>query len=251
MAQDLIETTIAPAERYEKLMDVIRSRITNRAFAQCDIPPVHFKMILEAARHAPSGANAQPWHYIVVRDPAVKQTIGQCFLEEQQRRVKLRMGFPTPNYSGVATAPGLIVIAVDYRFVRAFPVLNDGSELDQMYRRNAERILLQSVAASTMSAHLAAAALDYAVWWITAIGQDEIQKNIRPLLGIPDQLNVVDVMCFGPPLKPSYKRWKKSLDQILNWDRFQSGNLMSDEQLDEWIKTKRHKVMYRDEAQVD
>ncbi len=39
-----------------------------------------------------------------------------------------------------------------------------------MYYENAERILLQSVAASTMSAHLAAAALGYNVWWITAIG---------------------------------------------------------------------------------
>ena len=138
MAQELTEATIAPTERYEKLLDVIRSRMTNRAFAPCDIPLDHFKMILEAARHTPSGANAQPWHYIVVRDPAVKQTISRYFLEEQQRRVTLHMGFPTPNYSGVATAPGLIVIAVDYRLVRAFPVLNDGSELDQMYRRNAE-----------------------------------------------------------------------------------------------------------------
>src|SRR5690348_3381702 len=91
MAQDLTETTTVPAARYEKLIDVIRSRMTNRAFAPCDIPLEHFKMILEAARHAPSGANSQPWHYVVVRDPAVKQTIGQCFLEEEQRRVKLRM----------------------------------------------------------------------------------------------------------------------------------------------------------------
>lgn len=60
-------------------------------------------------------------------------------------------------------APGLIVVVADFRFVSAFPVLNDGSEEDRLYRQNAERILLQSVAASTMSAHLAAAALGYAV----------------------------------------------------------------------------------------
>ena len=236
--------------RYEALMDVARNRMTNRAFAPWEVPREHFEMIVEAARHAPSGANAQPWHYIVVTDPEVKQTIGQCFVDEQQHRARLRMGFPTPNYSGVKTAPGLIVIVADFRFIKAFPVLNDGSELDRLYKQNAERILLQSVAASTMSAHLAAAALGYAVWWITAIGQEDIQSRVKPLLGVPDELAVIDVMCFGPPLKPSYKRWKKRLDQIMSWDRFNTDNSMTDAQIDEWVKTTRHKVMYKDESNV-
>jgi nitroreductase len=188
---------------------------------------------------------------VVVTDAGVKQAIGQAFVDEQQHRARLRMGFPTPNYNGVKTAPGLVVIVADFRFVRAFPVLNDGSDLDRLYRQNAERILLQSVAASTMSAHLAAAALGYAVWWITAIGQDDIQKKVKPLLGVPDALSVIDVMCFGPPLKPSYKRWKKRLDQIMSWDRLDPAAVMTDEQIDEWVKTTRHKVMYRDESRVD
>lgn len=237
--------------RYEALMDVVRRRMTNRAFAPAEIPRAHVEMILEAARHAPSGANAQPWHYVVVTDPDVKQAIGQSFVDEQQRRARLRMGFPTPNYNGVKTAPGLVVVVADFRFVRAFPVLNDGSETDRRYRQNAERILLQSVAASTMSAHLAAAALGYAVWWITAIGQDDLQRTIRPLVGVPDFLSVIDVMCFGPPLKPSYKRWKKRLDQIVSWDRMDPADVMTDEQIEEWVKTTRHKVMYRDETRVD
>jgi 5,6-dimethylbenzimidazole synthase len=238
-------------ERYEALMQVVRGRMTNRAFAAYDVPREHFEMILEAARHAPSGANAQPWHYIVVTDAAVKEEIGQCFMDEQQRRAKLHMGFPTPNYGGVKTAPGFIVVAADFRFIRAFPVLNDGSELDQKYRQNAERILLQSVAASTMSAHLAAAALGYAVWWITAIGQEEIQQRIKPLLGVPEELAVIDIMCFGPPAKPSYKRWKRSLGQILNWGKFNAANFMTTEQIDQWVKETRHKAMYRDESRVD
>jgi len=71
-------------DRYAALMDVVRNRMTNRAFAPYSVPREHFEMILEAARHAPSGANAQPWHFIVVTDPAVKQTIGQCYVDEQQ-----------------------------------------------------------------------------------------------------------------------------------------------------------------------
>jgi 5,6-dimethylbenzimidazole synthase len=251
MPADAATASFNNVARYEALMDVARNRMTNRAFAPWEIPREHFEMILEAARHAPSGANAQPWHYIVVTDPAVKQAIGQCFVDEQQHRARLRMGFPTPNYSGVKTAPGLIVIVADFRFIKAFPVLNDGSDLDRLYKQNAERILLQSVAASTMSAHLAAAALGYAVWWITAIGQEDIQSRVKPLLGVPDELAVIDVMCFGPPLKPSYKRWKKRLDQIVSWDRMDPDDVMTDEQVDEWVRTTRHKVMYRDEARVD
>jgi nitroreductase len=237
--------------RYEALMEVVRARMTNRAFAPYDVPREHFEMILEAARHAPSGANAQPWHYVVVTDPDVKRRIGELFVAEQQHRAKLRMGFPTPNYNGVKTAPGLVVIVADFRFIRAFPVLNDDSPLDRLYRKNAERILLQSVAASTMSAHLAAAALGYAVWWITAIGQEEIQRQVKPLLGVPNPLDVIDIMCFGPPAKPSYKRWKKSLAEIMSWDRFDPAAFMTDADIDAWIKTTRHKAMYRDESRVD
>ncbi len=43
-------------------------------------------------------------------------------------------------------------------------MLLDGSELDKQYQQNAERILLQRVAVSTMSAHLAADVLGYQVW---------------------------------------------------------------------------------------
>lgn len=239
-------------DRYEALMDVVRNRMTNREFVPSyKVPKEHFEMILEAARHGPSGANAQPWHYIVVNNPETREALTKCFLDEQQHRAKLRMGFPTPNYRGVKTAPGLIVVCCDYRFLRAFPVLLDGSEVDKRYQQNAERILLQSVAASTMSAHLAAAALGYAVWWITAIGQDDIQTRMRPLLGVPEGISIIDVMCFGPPLKPSYKRWKKPLDQIMNWERFDPKNYMTLEQIDEWVENTRHKVMYRDESKID
>ncbi|MAM85398.1 MAG: hypothetical protein CL472_12135 [Acidobacteria bacterium] len=238
-------------DRYEALMDVMRTRMTNRAFAQHDIPNEHFELILEAARHGPSGANCQPWHYIVVRDPEQKAVIGDLFVEEQQTRAKLKMGFPTPNYTGMRTAPGFIVVAADFRFIRAFPVLSDDSAQAKMYEENAERILLQSVAASTMSAHLAAAALGYAVWWVTAIGQARIQTVVKPMLDVPEALSLVDIMCFGPPRKPSYKRWKKQLHQIMNWDRFDPANFMTDEKVDLWIKETRHKVMYKDESKID
>jgi 5,6-dimethylbenzimidazole synthase len=63
-------------DRYDALMDVVAGRITTRAFAPDHVVPrEHFELILDAARHGPSGANAQPWHFIVVTDPQVKHTI--------------------------------------------------------------------------------------------------------------------------------------------------------------------------------
>jgi len=240
-------------KRYEALMDVVRGRMTVRAFdPDYVVPKEHFELILEAARHAPSGANSQPWHFIVVTDPKVKRQIADYFVGEQRARAKLGMKFPTPNYNGIATAPGVIVIASDFRWVRAFPVLkNDESDLNRMYKENAERILLQSVAAATMSAHLAAAALGYSVWWITAIGQEKAQKEMKPLLGIPEELAVLDIFCFGPPLKEPYKRWKKTLKQIASWERFDPAQYLTEGQIDQWVAEQRHKVMYRDEKNVD
>jgi nitroreductase len=238
--------------RYEALMDVVRNRLTTRAFRpDVPVPREHIEMVLEAARHAPSGANAQPWHYIVVTDPAVKQKIADYFVAEATQRAKMKMKFPTPNYRGLATAPGFVVVVADFRYVRAFPVLLDGSDLDKQYQVNAERILLQSVAASTMSAHLAAAALGYQVWWVTAIGQETAQESLRPLLGVPDDLAIIDIMLFGVPAKPPYKRWKKTLPQIVSWDKFDMKNYQTLDQIDDWVRETRHKVMYRDEAKVD
>jgi nitroreductase len=243
---------VADMERYERLMDVVRNRLTSRQFnPEIAVPREHIELVLEAARHAPSGANAQPWHYIVVTEPETKKKIADYFVEEQRRRAKMKMKFPTPNYRGLETAPGLIVVAADFRFMRAFPVLLDGSDLDRQYQANAERILLQSVAASTMSAHLAAAALGYQVWWVTAIGQQAAQEALKPLLGIPEDLAVIDIMAFGVPAKPPYKRWKKTLVEIASWDRFNMANYMTVEDIERWVREERHKVMYRDESKID
>ena len=249
-AVDLPE--IGYRERYDALMETVRNRVTVRKFDQSfRVPDEHYDLILEAARHGPSGANAQPWHYVIVREQEVKDKITEYFVEEQLFRAKAKMKFPTPDYRGLATAPGFIVVCSDMRWINAFPVLNDGSDLDRMYKENAERILLQSVAASTMSAHLAAAALGYNVWWVTAIGQENAQKAMKPLLGIPDELSVLDIFLFGPPAQKPYKRWRKSLEDISNRDRFDPAHFMSDDELAVWIKERRHRVMYKDASKID
>jgi 5,6-dimethylbenzimidazole synthase len=243
---------IGDTSRYDALMQVIRNRVTVRKFDEtCTVPKDHYRMIIEAARHGPSGANTQPWQFIVVRNQELKQQIADYFVAEQRFRAKAKMKFPTPDYRGLATAPGFVVVCSDMRWTNAFPVLNDGSDLDRMYHENAERILLQSVAAATMSAHLAAAALGYNVWWVTAIGQEEAQDAMRPLLGIPDEISVLDIMLFGPAKAAPYKRWRRPQEEILHWDSYDRAHFMSDAELEDWIKTRRHKVMFKDASKID
>ena len=243
---------IGDRSRYDALMQVIRNRVTVRKFdPDYTVPDEHYRLILEAARHAPSGANAQPWQFVVVRDPAKKKEISDYFVAEQRFRAKARMKFPTPDYRGLATAPGFVVVCSDMRWVNAFPVLNDGSKLDRAYHENAERILLQSVAAATMSAHLAAAALGYTVWWVTAIGQEEAQTAMRPLLGIPEEISVLDILLFGPPAARPYKRWRRPPEEIIHMDGYDRSQFMSDDDLAEWIRERRHKVMFKDASRID
>ena len=240
-------------DHYNTLMEILVNRVTVRKFdSSYKIPLEHYDLIIDAARHAPSGANSQPWHFIVVQDKKIKSSIADYFVNEQKFRAKAKMKFPTPDYRGLKDAPGFIIICSDMRWVNAFPVFkNDDSDLNRMYKENAERILLQSVAAATMSAHLAATALGYNVWWVTAIGQEKAQKDIKPLLKIPEQISVLDIMLFGPSAQKPYKRWRKNINEIINFDKFNKSNMMTDKEIEEWINTKRHKVMYKDSSRID
>jgi hypothetical protein len=62
---------------------------------------------------------------------------------------------------------------------------------------------------------------------------------------------VIDIFCFGPPAKPPYKRWKKTLEQIASRERFDMQNYQTPEDIDRWVQETRHKVMYRDESKID
>jgi iodotyrosine deiodinase len=59
-------------------------RRTVREFSPQEIPDGVIEDCLRAAGTAPSGANQQPWHFAVVRDPLVKKKIRVAAEEEEQ-----------------------------------------------------------------------------------------------------------------------------------------------------------------------
>ncbi|MDX1600020.1 MAG: nitroreductase family protein [Anaerolineales bacterium] len=60
-------------------------RRTVRDFSSTEIPYEVIEAALRAAGSAPSGANLQPWHFVVVRDPEVKSKIRADAEEEEKR----------------------------------------------------------------------------------------------------------------------------------------------------------------------
>jgi len=55
--------------------DRMRRRRTVRDYSNEPVPERVIEACIEAAGTAPNGANMQPWHFVVVRDPALKSRI--------------------------------------------------------------------------------------------------------------------------------------------------------------------------------
>lgn len=62
----------------------MRQRRTVRDFSERPVPRAILESCLRTAGTAPSGANQQPWHFVVVSDPAVKLRIRQAAEAEER-----------------------------------------------------------------------------------------------------------------------------------------------------------------------
>ena len=62
----------------------IRRRRTVRHFSSQPVPREVIETCVRAAGTAPSGANRQPWHFVVVGDPAIKRRIREAAEHEER-----------------------------------------------------------------------------------------------------------------------------------------------------------------------
>ena len=72
-----LQTSIRERHTMETL-ETILERKSIRSYTPQAIPVEHLRQILEAGRQAPSAANRQPWHFVVVGDPALKMRVAQA-----------------------------------------------------------------------------------------------------------------------------------------------------------------------------
>jgi nitroreductase len=116
----------------------LQRRRTVRHFSDRPVPREVIEDCLRAAGSAPSGANRQPWHFVVVTDPAVKRRIRQA--AEQEEREFYRHRAPKEWLEALAAlgtdehkpfleaAPVLVAI-----FAQSWGVLPDGRKLKHYY----------------------------------------------------------------------------------------------------------------------
>ena len=119
-------------------LDTIRLRRTVREFSADPVPDEVITMAIEAAASAPSGANLQPWRFVVVRDPEVKRAIRTAAEKEEHENYHGRM--PEEWLRALAPlqtdwhkefleiAPALIVV-----FKEDYSIAADGSHVTHYY----------------------------------------------------------------------------------------------------------------------
>tara|TARA_B100001013_G_C24555699_1_gene420453 strand:- start:275 stop:928 length:654 start_codon:yes stop_codon:yes gene_type:complete len=62
-------------ERSQAFLSQMKKRRTIRDFSDMTVPLEIIENVVSTAASAPSGANKQPWHFVIVRDPVVKTKI--------------------------------------------------------------------------------------------------------------------------------------------------------------------------------
>lgn len=197
-----------------RLLQLFRSRRSIRFFEKNPIPDDHVKMILEAARWAPSAANAQPWEFIVISDPRVKHS-----LQNTMSRVAstVRVEYPQFPWHATARDPKLIsqapvIVAVCADFNR-----KELRKYDVMPLKFKQEIVLSSIAAAIQNAMLMAAALGIGSVWLSPLFTEEIERLFR----IPETLQLVALLPFGYPARRNLAGpRRRRLNTMVHYNRF-------------------------------
>ena len=177
------------------LIDLMTERRSVRRYLRHVVEPEKIKLMLEAARLAPSAQNSQPWTFVVVRDPLI---ISRLFTHSIVTYVA---------NAWAQIAPVVIVCCLKKKIVphKLVPsiyniplhYLDMGAAIEQML--------------------LEAAALGLGTCWIGVFNQRWVKK----ILHIPSSSEIVSLITVGYPAHSSKKEKKrKSLADIVFFDRF-------------------------------
>ncbi len=172
--------------------EVVGAQRACRRFADVPVADADIVRMLEAAVHAPSAENAQPWVFIVVREGTQRQAIVALTQRlwtggaRQHSQPRLGTGLfdevDEATRSGFGGAPVLVVVAGDGR---------DGTT---------RRALASSVFPAVQNLLLAANALGYgsSLTTLTTVAADELQAIVE----LPDGVQPVAVVPIGRPARP-------------------------------------------------
>jgi 5,6-dimethylbenzimidazole synthase len=175
------------------------------------VDPQVLERILSAAHHAPSVGLMQPWRYIRIVSPQVRDAIVALVAEERLKTAEAmaerKQDFLRLKVEGVRECAELFVVAM---------APDDGTVFGR--RTLPYDTALGSVACSIQNFWLAARAENLGMGWVSLFDP----KALSQLLGMPEGAKPVAVLCLGP-VKEFYSRpmleqenWRhaKPLDEL-------------------------------------
>ncbi len=190
--------------------EVVLKRRSVRKFKEDEVPQEVLNRILEAGRWAPSGANLQPWKFIVVTKPEVKAKIADTctkysrevwknFPPETAKFLGARGG--TWNKSYMKTIP--VLVAVCYCVTK---------EPTSEYALASTWAAIQNILLATANENLAACIYTHAYL--------EEEKALKQILAIPDAYHLAAIIQLGYPKAIPPTPQRKKLEEIVSYEHF-------------------------------
>lgn len=180
-----------PAARFcdterEAVYRAIAERRDMRHFRPDPVDPAVLQRLLEAAHQAPSVGLMQPWRFLRITDPALRQAI-QGLVEEERQRTAEALNTRAEEFlrlkvEGIRDCGELLVAA-----------LMDGREPHVFGRRTLPEMDLASVSCAIQNLWLAARAEGLGMGWVSIFDPVALAR----LLAMPDGAKPVAILCLG------------------------------------------------------
>jgi 5,6-dimethylbenzimidazole synthase len=180
------EHAFSSAER-AAVYRAIAERRDMRHFCGGEVAPELLARLLEAAHQAPSVGLMQPWRFIRIGRPALREAI-HGLVEEERLRTAAALGersgeFMRLKVEGIRDCAELLVVA-----------LMDGREAHVFGRRTLPEMDLASMACAIQNLWLAARAEGLGMGWVSLFEPTALAQ----LLGMPPGSKPLAVLCLGP-----------------------------------------------------
>jgi len=230
---------------YDTLIDVIRRRRSVRKFERGrSVAKETLRNIAEAGRWAPSGANVQPWDFIIVDAPKMRDKVVDVFLRQAERLKEYAKGFPAVYKSYLSNTVAIVIVLGDPRWKVNFPH-GITPETEEEYVENNENIFYCSIGAAIQNIQLAVTANGLTSAWLSGGGERQTSDELSALLGYPDFMRAYGTIPIGYPEKEVSYRYRRPLEQLIHWNGYEASKFRTDAQLDFFHDKLRPFLMYR------
>ena len=217
------------------LIEALRTTGAIRAFTDSAVPDEVVARILDNARFAPSGGNAQAWHVVVVKDPATRRTLRDLYrpgwrdylaMNAAGLRPWAPVNDPAEEAAAVAAAPAGLDAAAAQGFAadldRAPVLLAVFADLAALAAvdRDLPRYTMAggaSVYPFVWNVLLAARAEGLGGVMTTMLIREE--DAVRDLLGVPPGWVLATVIALGHPVHQPTRLRRRPVPEFATIDR--------------------------------